>query len=563
MKIPWRTGHCGKTCFNIFAGFNQVFMTESAMSSTERRLYRLAAIVLGWAYFSHLGYVPTEPPSDEGIRSLVSLEMNLSGNYWVPTLNGDIYLNKPPLFNWILALFFKIFGYNAFALRLPTFISIFIGGWIVYKFTRRYLDERTAWTSALFTLVNGRILIYDSLLGLIDITYAWVTILGFMLIFRYGEKKQYAALFLLSYLVAAVGYLMKGFPSLVYQGLTLLAYFTYTRNFKKLFHPWHFAGIFLFLLITGTYYFFYFRQTGLSPEDLFNTLFNESAKRTAVSSGKNELLKHLLVFPLSLFYHFMPPMLFAILLFRKNAVQLIRSHPIILFCAVTFIVNILVYWFSPKIFARYLLTIMPLAFIVFAWAWHKTSEDDPRKKILHWIMLVGVTAIFAACFVLPFHPMTRIVDHAWPRSVFLVIALGLVVYGMWRLPRLRLVLFFLAIAVFRIGFNWFAVEQRTVIAGRAALDGEKIAAITKGQPLYIYGSPMYEYYGSSMGDKNTTSFNIARHRQEILRFKKDIRYDAFYLTSPGAIDSIPHRVYYEFSNPGVEKAVLVKFTPAP
>ena len=37
---------------------------------------------------------------DEGIRSLVALEMKLSGNYITPTLNGEFYYNKPPLYNW-------------------------------------------------------------------------------------------------------------------------------------------------------------------------------------------------------------------------------------------------------------------------------------------------------------------------------------------------------------------------------------------------------------------------------------------------------------------------------
>lgn len=53
------------------------------------------------ALFINLGKMPLS--SDEPTRSVVALEMNLSGNYVTPTINGDYYYNKPPLYNWILA----------------------------------------------------------------------------------------------------------------------------------------------------------------------------------------------------------------------------------------------------------------------------------------------------------------------------------------------------------------------------------------------------------------------------------------------------------------------------
>ena len=44
----------------------------------------------------------SQPATDEAIRSLVALEMKLSGNLITPTLHGEYYYNKPPLYNWIL-----------------------------------------------------------------------------------------------------------------------------------------------------------------------------------------------------------------------------------------------------------------------------------------------------------------------------------------------------------------------------------------------------------------------------------------------------------------------------
>ncbi|WP_367328714.1 ArnT family glycosyltransferase, partial [Lentimicrobium sp.] len=76
-------------------------------------------LLLPLALFTNLGLMPLI--SDEPTRAVVTLEMILSGNFITPTINGDFYYNKPPLFNWILAGFVKVAGVeNEFIFRLPT-----------------------------------------------------------------------------------------------------------------------------------------------------------------------------------------------------------------------------------------------------------------------------------------------------------------------------------------------------------------------------------------------------------------------------------------------------------
>ncbi|MEG3620231.1 glycosyltransferase family 39 protein [Magnetovibrio sp. PR-2] len=49
-------------------------------------------------------------PIDETRYVTVAWEMYLSGDYWVPTKNGEIYSHKPPFFFWLMNLGWKIFG---------------------------------------------------------------------------------------------------------------------------------------------------------------------------------------------------------------------------------------------------------------------------------------------------------------------------------------------------------------------------------------------------------------------------------------------------------------------
>ena len=81
------------------------------------------------ALFINLGLSPLI--HDEAIRGVVAFEMNQSGNLVVPTINGEHYYNKPPLYNWILLGFFNVFNqYSEFVLRLPSVISLLIFGLI-------------------------------------------------------------------------------------------------------------------------------------------------------------------------------------------------------------------------------------------------------------------------------------------------------------------------------------------------------------------------------------------------------------------------------------------------
>ncbi|NJO25024.1 MAG: hypothetical protein HC867_03355 [Bacteroidia bacterium] len=229
---------------------------KDSPGSPQNRLQNIigsiSLLLLSVAYLTHLGFIPLNIENDEARRALVAAEMMISGDYITPTLNGEIYLNKPPLYNWIIALYFKISGgYSMFALRLPVIVATLAMGWIVFHFTKKHLGKTIAFFTAFAFMTNGRTLIYDSFVGLIDTTFAMLVYLSFMLVYVYGEKKKYFHLFMITYLLVALGFLMKGLPALVFQAITLLTWAIWKKKFRVLFHIAHFAGIGLLALILG------------------------------------------------------------------------------------------------------------------------------------------------------------------------------------------------------------------------------------------------------------------------------------------------------------------------
>ena len=69
-------------------------------------LFILGAVAL----FLNLGLEPLH--FEEPRRAIVALEMELTGNWWVPKINGEYYYNKPPVYNWLLIGLYKVFGYE-------------------------------------------------------------------------------------------------------------------------------------------------------------------------------------------------------------------------------------------------------------------------------------------------------------------------------------------------------------------------------------------------------------------------------------------------------------------
>ncbi len=201
------------------------------------------------AFFINLGLLALF--ADEPTRANVALEMILSKNYAVPTIGAEYYYNKPPFYNWILAGIYQLSGnYSEFTTRLPAIIPMFLFAITIYFSVSYFLkDKRIAALSGILFLVNGRMLIYDSMLGHIDIFYSWLTFSSFMLIFYFLQKKNWFLLFFISYVITAITFLSKGLPSIVFQGFTLIAILVYTKNFKKLFSWQHILSGLICVLI--------------------------------------------------------------------------------------------------------------------------------------------------------------------------------------------------------------------------------------------------------------------------------------------------------------------------
>ncbi len=471
---------------------------------------------------------------DESIRSLVAMEMYLSGNYITPTIHGEYYYLKPPLYNWLLLIFFNISGtFNEYTARFATVVFLLLFAATIFHYSRKHFTIRQSFLNAIIFITCGRVLFWDSFLGLIDMCFSWLMFSLFMVIYHQYEKEQYYKLFFFSYLLAAAGFLMKGLPAIVFLGITLLTFFIYRKKFWKLFSLPHILAGFTFLGIIASYYLIYNQYNGL--ENIFYSLFNESTKRTAVHFGIWEAILHFFTFPFEMIYHFLPWALFVIFFIRKDILKQIRSNDFITYLLLIFLTNIFPYWTSPEVYPRYLLMLAPLIFTTYVF-WLPIHEKE-RSWQFHFFDKLFLAAILVAAIgsFLPYF-----LERAYPIPylylkliVIHVLMIGLcALYILWK-PQ-RTLIFAAALLVIRLGFDWFVLPDREAndFGSISRADSIRIGEKYKDRELYLYKKNVRLTFNA---------FYISGEREEILKYKDGkAKPGALYLIDPAIHKNVPY-----------------------
>ncbi len=487
------------------------------------------------AYLINLGVMPFI--DDEGIRGLVAMEMIYSDDFITPTISGELYFKKPPLYNWIIAGFFQMSGsYNEFWLRLPAVISLLFFTLTIYFSARNEIGEKIAVIAALMFLTSGRIIIYESLHGLIDICYSWVIYSMFIIIYKLYQRNQLFWLFILVYILAAISYLMKGLPTLLFVGITLLSFFIVERKIKILFTWRHFLGIAVFLVILTSYYYLYFSRNDVTISELFATLISESTRRTVARYGIGKTILNLFTFPFEQIYHFLPWSLFIVFIFRKGFINVIKENKFVSYNALIFIVNIIVYWTSPEVFPRYILMLIPPVYVVFLYFFYNRIKRQVvlEKGLLGIIFPVTIASIIVVLLISPvLFPLIHTFHLFYLKYISLFIVLSLLLYIYFRFINIRIFTFIVFLLVFRIGFNWFVLPRRqlTMNAVKSREDAKELGKTYQNKKLYTYWPPEippHPYYGKIIF-KHHYLFYITSEYGNIVKQKSEIENDVIYL----------------------------------
>jgi hypothetical protein len=152
---------------------------------------------------------------DESRYAEIGREMFQRGEWIVPYLQSEPYLDKPPLLYWLIEASYAVFGVKVWAARLVPALAVHGCVLLVYLFGRRSVGERAAFWGALgLTLAPGwvsmgRLLLMDSLLTL------WTTLALFSAFEAVRGERLRWRWWLLASFACGLGVLTKGPVALV------------------------------------------------------------------------------------------------------------------------------------------------------------------------------------------------------------------------------------------------------------------------------------------------------------------------------------------------------------
>jgi 4-amino-4-deoxy-L-arabinose transferase-like glycosyltransferase len=352
----------------------------------------LTVVLLLAAFLS--GMQVLELRAEEPRRAVVAMEMYLGGDYIVPHLHGWVYYNKPPFFNWLMALCFWLTGSShEWVVRLPGLVSFWATAVLLFLVVRRQLGQQVGIFASLFFLTGADLLFYGSVnTGEIDLFFGLLVFLQAWVVFHFSRKGDYLAMFVSAYGLTAVAFLTKGMPALVFQAITLLAWLGWMRRLRLLLSWQHLAGVGCFVLPLAIYFLAYAKQA--APLPYLVNLLKDATQRSALEGSMATILLNLLRFPLNLVAVLLPWSLLAWFALRRDIWTQMRREPLLEFMVVYTMANIAVYWLSPDVRNRYVYPFFPFLTTMLAWAVLRFSSWRPSWLLTGVVLMALLRLVY-------------------------------------------------------------------------------------------------------------------------------------------------------------------------
>lgn len=190
---------------------------------------------------------------DEAAYAGFGIEMLASGDWVNPDYKWSLIHRKTPLHFWTIALSYKVFGINEFAVRFPCVLAILLTCWLVYRLGRTLFGEQEALGAAVILATSIQLPLMGKI-AFTDATLLCCETLAVLSLLNYIQKPSWKWNLGL-WLGIMLGVLVKGPPIILLTGgiWLLLAIFHPLRKNLIGTHPWFFGLLILLPFVYWCY----------------------------------------------------------------------------------------------------------------------------------------------------------------------------------------------------------------------------------------------------------------------------------------------------------------------
>ena len=332
---------------------------------------------------------------EEATRIIVAFEMSHGGNYFQPTILGENYYNKPPLFNWLIIASSHFFGWDTITARAVSLFFTLANTLLVMLFAYRlFKNLEISLLSGLIFITFGDVLFWYGWLAEIDITLTFFVFLLFITIYEYykTEKKIYAVL---AGFVSGLIFMLKGFPSFAFYGLSLVALSLFKRNPFLILRKEFLIAHVVFLITS-----FWWLPLSNNPYAYVKRLWIESFSRVESSSNLKRFFIHLITYPILHIKQLFPASVFLIfvLLSKKMSILLNRD---LRFLLTLIVFNYIPYILSATSQGRYVLPLFPVIAVLTGYILYTHLSTKWKKLLIASFVIVIVFRFLFGIVYLP------------------------------------------------------------------------------------------------------------------------------------------------------------------
>ncbi|SPD72248.1 putative Glycosyltransferase [uncultured Desulfobacterium sp.] len=200
-----------KNSYNTSPGNN----TLEEQKGLYRKLFWIAVAGSVLIYFWGIWQVPVLT-HNEARRMIVVQEMLSNHNYLIPTINNEIYIEKPPLVYWLALPFAMLFkSTNEWVLRLPIALCAFGFTWLLFQRVNKHFGR---WPGLFSALILITCMHFSNFSRLTEIpTLMTVCCASAVLFyFDYLQEPGKKGFLFLAYACLGLGFLTKGPVALIF-----------------------------------------------------------------------------------------------------------------------------------------------------------------------------------------------------------------------------------------------------------------------------------------------------------------------------------------------------------
>jgi 4-amino-4-deoxy-L-arabinose transferase-like glycosyltransferase len=353
-------------------------------------LVSLCLILLFWGLGDLPFYTRGEPR-----EGLVVWEMNSSGNWILPVVNGEYIPFKPPLFHWLALLAGSIFGgIDEFTLRLPSALLAAAGVLMIYRTGARLWGKKAGVVAGIVLLTCGEWWQAGTITQ-VDMTLTFfisAACLYFYFLYRrqdFGLVKSLGLPLLLGLATLAKGPLGLAVPCLVF-----LVFLWLRRDFAFVKKLHLLASATVFFLVAGSWYGAARWQAG--PAFFFRQIVDENFRTAAGTYGHFQPIYYYIpvflenTIPWTFFF---PPLALFIYKQRDKLSEQEFLFPL------TWLITGFIF-FSASFGKRgvYILPLYPPTALLFGAWWQRLEESTENKNPL--TRIIGFLVAYSCLFIL-------------------------------------------------------------------------------------------------------------------------------------------------------------------